>query len=480
MTLVQGGYNAGGVSASAGTHDGGGAFDFTPFNAKNRVKILRLLGTAVWDRPTIPGLWSRHVHGIVCGDGTASAGAKAQVTEYYRGGDGLVGGLADPNWRPKVLPILFVAPWDSRGNPGKRYATKQYTMRSEPTTKASSRGVINKNDSFSVVAVVNANGTLWAVNTHGNFVPASALTTTAPTAPVVEAPVKVVTPKPIEVNIGSMNVIRWRLRPDGKDFTTPYGLKITDVQTGKTYEDRLAGLAKIRSSLVMAVFGTQESGQYKDAEALTAKMGSASWDNVLHGDDAGDITQAVHFYKKRHVLLSEGKFTTAGTTHNVATWAILQHKTAGTVFMVVSNHLEWRARGTTKASQYDLTREQQADALIEKATILAKKYRTTYKVADIPIVFVGDFNSDRDDVYDGPGRAFKAAGYIDVEDTTAVKSGPETTINSMDKTKVKGRRLDRIFVKRGTEVGKLVTAETYPYSDHNAICAQSIVLDNKA
>lgn len=482
MTLVQGGYNAGGVSASAGTHDGGGAFDFSAFNAKNRVKVLRLLGTATWDRPTISGLWSRHVHGIVSGDGTASSGAKGQVSEYYRGGDGLVGSRKDPDWRPVVPQILFVAPWDARGKAGKRYATKQYTMRSEPTNKSSSRGSVSKGDVFTVVAVVNAKGTLWAINVHGNFLPASVLTTKAPsTAPAKPKPAPVVTTptaKSFKANIGTLNVIRWRLRPDGKDFTTPYGLRITDVQKGKLYEDRLAGLARIRSKLNASILGTQESGQYDDADAFTKKMGS-NWANVLHGDNAGDITNAIQFYKARRTLLTEGKFTTAGTTHNVATWAILKDKRTGVVFMTVSDHLEHRARGTSKASKYDLLREQQADALIAKATVIAKKYRVTYKVADIPIVFVGDFNSDKDDAYDGPGRAFVSAGYIDVQNAAKAVNGPATTVNGMSKTKTSGRRLDRVFVKRGTLVERLYTVGGYPSTDHNGVVAQGIHLDNK-
>lgn len=190
MTIVQGSYNGGGVAASAGTHDGGGAFDLTPFNDKNRVKVLRLLGTTTNIRPTIRGLWSRHLHGIVVGDGSASRGAKGQATEYLGGGDGLRGNAKDPDWRPSVLPILFVAPWDSRGKPGKRYLTKDQTRRSQPSSKSSSRGSSKKGALFTVAAVLNVKGTLWAVNIEGDFLPASGLTTKKPSTP------KPPTPKP--------------------------------------------------------------------------------------------------------------------------------------------------------------------------------------------------------------------------------------------------------------------------------------------
>src|SRR6478752_3609144 len=83
--VVQGSYNAGGVSASAGTHDGGGALDLSVYgfdNEKWHVKQGRLAGFAAWYRPTRPGLWNEHIHAIAIGDPEASSGAKQQVDEY--------------------------------------------------------------------------------------------------------------------------------------------------------------------------------------------------------------------------------------------------------------------------------------------------------------------------------------------------------------------------------------------------------------
>lgn len=183
MTIVQGSYNGGGVAASAGTHDGGAAFDLTAFNDKNRVKVLRLLGTTTNIRPTIRNLWSRHLHGIVVGDGTASRGAKGQVTEYLGGGDGLQGNAKDPDWRPSVLPILFVAPWDSRGKPGTRYVNVDTNVRTQPRSASAKRGAVKKGAVFTVVAVVNVKGVLWAVNPEGNFLPTKMLDTKKPSTP---------------------------------------------------------------------------------------------------------------------------------------------------------------------------------------------------------------------------------------------------------------------------------------------------------
>lgn len=175
MTLMQGSYNAGGVSASAGTHDGGAAFDVSPFNIRNRVVVGRLFGTSLNERPPIKRLWSRHGHGIVIGDGTASRGAKVQQSEYLAGGDGLAGNRPDPDWRPMVLPILFVAPWDERGKIGTRYVIKSSYAYAQPHTKSAKRKEVHAGAKFGVVAVVNVRGVLWAADNHGDFVPVSNL-----------------------------------------------------------------------------------------------------------------------------------------------------------------------------------------------------------------------------------------------------------------------------------------------------------------
>lgn len=89
LTVSQGSYNAGGVAASAGTHDGGGAVDLAPYDQANKVRELRRTGFAAWYRPSIPGLWSSHVHAILIGNAKLSAGAQAQVLDYLNGRNGL-------------------------------------------------------------------------------------------------------------------------------------------------------------------------------------------------------------------------------------------------------------------------------------------------------------------------------------------------------------------------------------------------------
>lgn len=98
LSFSQGSYSTS-VSASAGTHDGGGALDiringFSSATADNVVKALRMAGFAAWRRG-VNDSFSPHIHAIAMGDTRATQVAKNQVTEYRSGGDGLVGSRGD-------------------------------------------------------------------------------------------------------------------------------------------------------------------------------------------------------------------------------------------------------------------------------------------------------------------------------------------------------------------------------------------------
>lgn len=188
ITMEQGGYNRGGVAASAGTHDGGGAFDLTEFNWGNRVRALRILGCAAWHRPYN---WDNrssgaHIHAIVCGDGTASAGAKSQVADFYGGRNGLANRAKDADWRPRTLPILF----HLDGNLSKRYAKFACGVYAEPNAKGPAVVQAAVGDSFTPVAVVNVDGNYWFVTADGKCGYDDNFTTTPPTG------TPDVTPKP--------------------------------------------------------------------------------------------------------------------------------------------------------------------------------------------------------------------------------------------------------------------------------------------
>ena len=118
LNVVQGSYNRGGVSASAGTHDGGGAIDvsvrgLSSAQIKEVVYRLRQVGFAAWYRSSSEGPWAPHIHAIAIGDPELSSGARSQVSAYYARLSGLASRRSDtgprlnpiPTWPVKLSPI---------------------------------------------------------------------------------------------------------------------------------------------------------------------------------------------------------------------------------------------------------------------------------------------------------------------------------------------------------------------------------------
>ena len=101
---AKGSFNAGGVSASGGTHDGE-AIDIrvrglSPAEIERLVVTLRKAGWAAWfRRPS--SAWGPHIHAVPT-TGILSPQAAYQVRAFDAGRDGLVGNRVDPTWRPKI------------------------------------------------------------------------------------------------------------------------------------------------------------------------------------------------------------------------------------------------------------------------------------------------------------------------------------------------------------------------------------------
>lgn len=111
IVLTQGSYNAGGVAASAGTHDGGGVVDISVngLSSSTRTKLvvsLRKAGFAAWLRTPAQG-FAYHIHACAIGDREMASGAKNQVQAYFNGRNGLANNGPDdaerrwPNWADK-------------------------------------------------------------------------------------------------------------------------------------------------------------------------------------------------------------------------------------------------------------------------------------------------------------------------------------------------------------------------------------------
>ena len=102
--ITQGSYNPGGVAASFGTHDGGGAVDLSVLNPRTgqimrddfpkAIHALRVAGFAAWVREPNE-LYNGspiHIHAIAIGDAELSPAAKDQLTGtfgYFLGYNGL-------------------------------------------------------------------------------------------------------------------------------------------------------------------------------------------------------------------------------------------------------------------------------------------------------------------------------------------------------------------------------------------------------
>lgn len=105
--LTQGSFSHG-VSASAGTHDGPGAFDmYTKGYSGEQKKIiglaLRRVGFASWLRTTDQGNWGEHWHGIAIGTKGLPSLAASQVESYLDGRNGLRGNGRDQDPRPEQI-----------------------------------------------------------------------------------------------------------------------------------------------------------------------------------------------------------------------------------------------------------------------------------------------------------------------------------------------------------------------------------------
>ena len=105
---IQGSYSVS-TAASAGTHDGGGAFDLdceglTDAQARRLETECRKKGSAAWFRPRyspsgVKYGWQRHVHGLRLDCPDLAVSARVQTVAYFGGLDGLASQRADTGSR---------------------------------------------------------------------------------------------------------------------------------------------------------------------------------------------------------------------------------------------------------------------------------------------------------------------------------------------------------------------------------------------
>jgi hypothetical protein len=133
LTIIQGCYNPGGVSASSGTHDLGGVLDLVPWDFENKVKAARELGAFAWHRLPIPKVWGEHIHLGIRNHGNLSSAARSQQDDYDKtpGRNGLATHTVDPDKFHPDPPETFAFPPSQTARPLR--ATRVQQARSEIT-----------------------------------------------------------------------------------------------------------------------------------------------------------------------------------------------------------------------------------------------------------------------------------------------------------------------------------------------------------
>lgn len=273
------------AGASAGTHaPKGGALDLTAFNHTKRNLGDRLLGGAGWYRPYLAGVWSSHYHTVTAGVGYAPLAAQRQVTAMYAGKNGLANNGADTGPRLLAWP-LFVAPWTDRGKRGTYYTKRGVTARAQATNRSDSLGSIPSGAKFTVIAIVNAGGNLWAINTDGKHVLKADLTLSAPSSGLPTQS------EGTPLRIGSLNF------PDKTKITVA------------TEEARIARAVQQIKAADLDILAIQEGvgsspdgpdpGTERDASSLTRRLRDA-----LGGD--WDIVEPTTAYNENYFLRRTG------------------------------------------------------------------------------------------------------------------------------------------------------------------------------
>ncbi|CAN5332657.1 hypothetical protein BH09ACT10_BH09ACT10_23860 [soil metagenome] len=122
-----------------------------------------------------------------------------------------------------------------------------------------------------------------------------------------------------------------------------------------------------------------------------------------------------------------------------AVWAELRSKQTHKSFLFVSAHTT-----SGKGAKYDRQRLSEINNLIAQINAVNTK--------NLPVVYLGDFNSHKGRDLDGPGQAFKANGYVDAFDNSTSLIRPNyNSYNNFQSNPITsytyGDHVDHIYVK---------------------------------
>lgn len=403
----------GNASASAGYHRSGAAADFKQASAAF-VKLCRNMGAAAWRRDGSDGMIV-HTHLALKGCPHLTAGARAQVGELERGGDGLVGSRRDRGPRTGVkFPLrTWQEGIDWAKAQGKPAPAPKPIDRMDPAnygpgkngphiTWLGQRLVAHGfDDAYDI-----GPGPSWGPADKANvasFQKAHGLARTdglpdKTTLELLAAEPQVTVPKAPAAEAAMFRLLNINVCAD---------------YCASSYSSRLDNIEAVRAAARASIVVTTESGNYDDGARLNRAFGWGGRRGVsyiLHGASV-PITTAIHWNPATYELTDEGQFETTGSTHRYATWVVLEHKQASREFVVGATHLIPWPKGPNTIRKYDIQREQSFGAFLDKLKRIA---------GTRPALGVGDLNGKRNDPYDGPGKAMTKHGFVEAKTGKAV------------------------------------------------------------
>lgn len=249
---------------------------------------------------------------------------------------------------------------------------------------------------------------------------------------------------------------------------------------------KLAAAALIRKSNP-DILAVQEASDWAGAvkgprmvDDLRSTLGSSTW--ALARTEVPP-SEDFYFRTGRYILYKSSVFSAVGEGGHWdlgnARWAayqILQHRSTGATFLVLSVHLEYGTYSRAK----DVLRQQQTRVLLGKV-------RTYLANRPMPVLYLGDFNSHEksSNVFDGPGTVLRPAHMTDSDEVAPVTVN--RTLNSSNKYARLAPRssahVDHVYVPPGVgvrrfEVVASLTSGRYVGvipSDHNPVAADLVL-----
>lgn len=160
--LTQGCYSGGSVAASAGTHNGGGAYDvrardLTARQIEAAVAALRDVGGPAWHRLPSEGDWPEHIHGLRADCPDLAPAAVRQVLAYRAGRSGLASN--GPDRHPAHDRLMTWARYKDEHMPlsdddVKRIAVAVWNWDGIPYTDADGKAVAKGNPNWRPLSVL--------------------------------------------------------------------------------------------------------------------------------------------------------------------------------------------------------------------------------------------------------------------------------------------------------------------------------------